>query len=91
MPSHLGWSPYRTELGLTDVSQLHEHGTRWAGDLAAAGAILGTVINWLPPLAALLGIIWYAIMIWESHTVTAWRFHQRARKHRGRGKTPPQE
>jgi hypothetical protein len=38
-------------------------------DVGAIGAILGSLAGYLPPMAALIGILWYAIQIWESDTV----------------------
>lgn len=72
---------------------VHDHATRWAGDLVAAGAIAGTFLQALPPIAAIVGIIWYLIMIWESKTVQDWRHKHRAKKahrrvHRAAGKSP---
>lgn len=40
-----------------------------AVDAVSAGAILGTMVGVLPPLAAFVAIVWYAIQIWESATV----------------------
>ena len=45
-------------------------------DLSAIGAILGSLAGYLPPMAALIGILWYAIQIWESDTVQ----HLRSRR-----------
>lgn len=44
-------------------------------------------MNWLPAVAALGAVIWYAIQIWESKTVQkrvrAWKIkHRRRRRHR---------
>lgn len=39
---------------------------------ASAGAVVAAFVGWLPPIAALLGIIWYAITISESATFQAW-------------------
>lgn len=36
---------------------------------ASAIAIVGALIGWLPSIAALVGIIWYGLQIWESKTV----------------------
>lgn len=41
-------------------------------DVAAASAIVMTLLGWLPLLAAILGAVWYAIQIWESRTVQHW-------------------
>lgn len=38
-------------------------------DAVSAAAILGALAQWLPPLAALGGVIWYALQIWESKTM----------------------
>lgn len=46
-------------------------------DIVSAGAILGTILGDLPYVAALAGMIWYTIQIWESRTVQHWwRNHQ---------------
>ena len=42
------------------------------GNVASAAAILASFAGWLPPLAALAAIIWYAVSIWESETVQSW-------------------
>ncbi len=47
------------------------HGALW-GDLAAAGAVVGALIGWLPYLAALLGILWYLVQFWESPLRARW-------------------
>lgn len=43
-----------------------------AADIVAAGAALQVFVGWLPPvlgsLAAILGIVWYVIQIYESTT-----------------------
>lgn len=39
--------------------------------LAAVG-IVGTIMGYLPALAALAAIIWYGIQIWESKSVQKW-------------------
>lgn len=50
-------------------------------DTISAGAILGTFLGVLPPLAALAATIWYLVQIWESHTVQKWvRLHTRKRR-----------
>lgn len=38
-------------------------------DLASLGVVVGTLMQWLPPLAALLTIVWTLIRIWETRTV----------------------
>ena len=58
-----------------------------AADVVSAGAILATFLGFLPPLAALAAIIWYAVQLWESKTVQKFvRLHKhkriRHRRHR---------
>ncbi len=43
-----------------------------AGDIGAFGIIITTIMSILPPIAAILGLLWYAIQIYESKTVQAW-------------------
>lgn len=38
-------------------------------DLASLGVVFGTLMQWLPPLAALLTIVWTLIRIYETKTV----------------------
>ena len=52
----------------------------WAGNLVSASAIIGAIAGWLPALAALVGLIWYLIQIYESATVQRWAAARRARK-----------
>lgn len=40
--------------------------------------ILGALVGILPPLAALVGITYYCILIYESETLKGWRQHRRA-------------
>lgn len=54
-----------------------------AGHACALGAILGTLIGWLPAIATAFAIIWYAFAIWETKTVQNWR-QQMAEKRRRR-------
>lgn len=44
-------------------------------NIVAVGALLA---GWLPPLAALLTIVWTGIRIWESETVVRLRNRKRA-------------
>ena len=40
-----------------------------AVDALSVGVVVGTILQWLPALAALFTIIWTAIRIWETETV----------------------
>lgn len=35
------------------------------GEIATASAIVATLMGWLPPIAAALGIVWYLILIYD--------------------------
>lgn len=50
------------------INQLPE-GTKLVGDGITIAAVLGTLVGYLPPLAALATLIWTAIRIWETDTV----------------------
>ena len=50
-------------------------------DTISAGAILGSMLGWFPPIAALAATLWYVVQIWESHTVQKWwRWHRLKRR-----------
>lgn len=38
--------------------------TRHTVDVVSAAAIATSLMGWLPPVAAILGIIWYVMQIW---------------------------
>lgn len=48
-------------------------------DLVSLGTVLGTLAAWLPPLAALVSILWGLIRIYETQTVQAWVSRRRAK------------
>lgn len=50
------------------------------GHIASAGAIVFAILGWLPPLAALVGLIWYCIQIHESKTMQDWLKRRRLRR-----------
>lgn len=50
-------------------------------DVAAGAGIVGTLVGALPAVAALIGIIYYCILVYESKTVQGWLDRRRrARK-----------
>lgn len=66
---------------MSNDTELHVRLMTHVADTISAGAILGTFLGFLPPLAALVASIWYLVQIWESHTVQKWwRFHTRKRR-----------
>ena len=42
-------------------------------DLASLFTVLGTLLEWLPHVAAFFTIVWTGIRIWETDTVQGWR------------------
>lgn len=49
-------------------------------DVAAGAAVVSTLFGWLPDIAAVLGIAWYCLQIWESKTVQSWHKRRRSRR-----------
>jgi hypothetical protein len=47
---------------------------------ATAAAVLSTLVGLLPPFVALLGGIYYIILIYESKTLKEWRQKRRERR-----------
>jgi hypothetical protein len=47
----------------------HIETVKHVGDWASIAVVIGTVVGWLTPVAALLSIVWTLIRIWESKTV----------------------
>jgi len=46
--------------------------SKQAVDALSIVTVLGALAEWLPAIAALFSIIWTAIRIWETKTVTGW-------------------
>jgi len=46
-----------------------DQSTKTAVDIASTVTVIGTVMNWLPAIAALWTIIWTSIRIYETKTV----------------------
>jgi hypothetical protein len=51
-----------------------------AADVLSLTTVLATLAAWLPPLAALVSIIWGVIRIYETDTVRGWRDRRKAHK-----------
>ena len=47
----------------------HHETVKTVADGVAVMTVLGTLNEWLPPIASLFTIIWMATRIWESDTV----------------------
>ena len=37
-------------------------------DVAAGAGVVATIMGWLPAIAAVLGIVWYLVQLFESKT-----------------------
>lgn len=53
---------------MTKLNHLPLHPVKAAVDAGAAGAIVATLVGWLPAIAAALAIVWYLVQIAESKT-----------------------
>ncbi len=43
-----------------------------ATDVASITVVTSAIMEWVPPVAALLSIIWMLLRIWETETVKGW-------------------
>lgn len=51
----------------------HHHETaKQAADALSIATVLGTLMNWLPAVAALASLVWSLIRIYETQTVQNW-------------------
>ena len=53
------------------IENVNEHTKHWI-DTASIATVLGTMMNWLPAVAAIFSIIWTIIRIYETKTVQGW-------------------
>lgn len=44
----------------------------WIGNSVSLGMIITTFVGWLPAAAAVIGVVWYCVQIYESKTVQRW-------------------
>ena len=47
--------------------------TKHVVDAISVATVVGTLVEFLPSIAALFTIIWTGIRIWETDTVKSWR------------------
>lgn len=52
-------------------NDINEH-TKHFIDGASIATVMGTLMNWLPAVAALFSIVWTTIRIYETKTVQSW-------------------
>jgi hypothetical protein len=57
----------------------HTNWITWVWHSLAGSAVVGSLAGFLPPLAAVMAVIWYAIQIHESKSVRNW-LHRRREK-----------
>jgi hypothetical protein len=51
----------------------HHHETaKQAADALSIATVLGTLMSWLPAVAALASLVWSLIRIYETQTVQNW-------------------
>jgi len=56
------------ENGNVKMSDHLNNTAKAVGDVISYTVVLGTLMDWLPPIVALLTIVWTAINIYESDT-----------------------
>jgi hypothetical protein len=70
-------------------AQIHEHAgalpenLKFALDGLSIATLLGSLINVLPSIAALLTIVWTGLRIWETQTVQGWMGRKGASRGQG--------
>lgn len=47
-------------------------GAKLTVEALSVTTVIGTIAGWLPAIAALFSIAWYAVRLWESRTVQGW-------------------
>jgi hypothetical protein len=56
---------------IKQVHEINEH-TKHLLDWTSIGVVLGTLMNFLPAIAALASLVWSCIRIYETKTVQDW-------------------
>ena len=56
---------------IKNIHDINEHTKHWI-DWTSIGVVLGTLMNFLPAVAALASLIWSCIRIYETKTVQEW-------------------
>ena len=52
-------------------NEINDH-TKHIIDGASIATVMGTLMNWLPAVAALFSIVWTSIRIYETKTIQGW-------------------
>ena len=61
------------------INEINEH-TKHLIDWTSIGVVLGTLMNFLPAIAALTSLIWTCIRIYETKTIQGWLAKRKAKK-----------
>lgn len=69
---------HRTETGLKKMSEPIDTISGLVNTVSAV-TILGTIAGFIPPLAALIAMIWYIIQISESKTIQKWKLDRQVK------------
>lgn len=54
------------------MTEHHHETVKQAADALSIATVLGTLMQWLPAVAALASLVWSLIRIWETDTVQNW-------------------
>jgi hypothetical protein len=57
---------------MTKIFENIDEHTKHVIDGASVATVMGTLMSWLPAIAALFTIIWTVIRIYETKTVQGW-------------------
>jgi hypothetical protein len=57
---------------MTKIFENIDEHTKHVIDGASVATVMGTLMSWLPAIAALFTIIWTAIRIYETKTIQGW-------------------
>lgn len=50
-----------------------ENHVRITGDVIAGGIAFATILQWLPPIAAIASIVWCGMQMWDHRLGRLWR------------------
>lgn len=61
----------------TDTNHTVSH---WIANTISGGTVLSAVMGYTPAIAAIVGLVWYLIQIYESATIQHWIAGRRVRR-----------
>jgi tetrahydromethanopterin S-methyltransferase subunit C len=62
-------SVVKQKVGCVDMNEQNQETLKYALDGASLLTVIGTLVEFLPALSAILSIVWVAIRIYETETV----------------------